>query len=178
MQSHPDFRIMTKMHPLDFDFGAEGGLEFMLGSIIARADPIPVTLTIPFLRRRRQAIGSIGPFGVRLEPVKGTVRTDKFRVGGTLGKEGLGCRMEGDMACETECDVTGTIPGKTGRISFEMGDDRGRDPHHHHRHEHHDHDHHDDHHDHDHHDDHDDHHDGGHHGGPDGGSGKPGRRGD
>ena len=129
MRSHPDFRVTAKMHPVDFELGADGGLEFVLGAIAAHSEAIPLTITIPFLRRGAgvQAVGSIGPFGLRLGPVEGSVRTAKFRLGGTLGKEGMNCRMEGDVGCETECDIKGTVPGKTGRISLEMGD--GDDPH-------------------------------------------------
>ena len=126
MQGSPEFKLQVTSSPFAFDVNAEGAVKLALGPISARIDEIPVTLTIPFLRRRggAQTIGAIGPFRVRLDALDLEVRPFGVRIGGLVGKDGMTCSLEGKIGCRTEFDVDGTIPGKVAKASVELVDER------------------------------------------------------
>ena len=125
MQGTPELKLRVRSAPISFEVGAEGALKLVIGPITAHVDAVPVTLTIPFLRRggKPQTIGSIGPFGVHVKPVDAEVRPVEARLAGILGKDGMECDLEGKVGCRTELDVVGTIPGKVAKASLEMVDD-------------------------------------------------------
>jgi hypothetical protein len=122
MQGSPELKLRARTGPVDFQVGAEGSVKLALGPFTARVDEVPVTLTIPFLRRGGgvRTIGSVGPFSVRVTAVDAEVRPVDVRVAGVVGKDGLDGNLEGKVGCRTELDVEGTIPGKVAKASFEM----------------------------------------------------------
>lgn len=125
MQGTPEFKLRVKSAPIAFDVGAEGALKLVIGPITVRVDEVPVTMTIPFLRRGGglRTIASIGPFVVHVKPVDAEVRPVEARVSGILGKDGMECDLDGKVGCRTELDVAGTVPGKVAKASIEMVDE-------------------------------------------------------
>lgn len=126
VQGHPEFTLAMKSHPVDFDAGAEGSLKVATGPIDARIDAVTVTLVIPFLHRRSaRVVGSIGPFGVHVEPFDVQVRDLGIHVAGVLGKEGMQCHVDGQMACHMELDLHGDVPGRITKAAIELTPDDG-----------------------------------------------------
>lgn len=124
MQGHPEFQVRAKSNPIGFELDAEGSLKLQIGSLTAKIDEIPVTLRIPFLRRGggMLTVGSIGAFGVHIQPIEAELRPFGVRIGGVLGKDGLECECEGNIGCKTSLDVDGVIPGKVTRVAFDVGE--------------------------------------------------------
>ena len=97
-------------------------MKLAVGPLTANVDEVPVTLTIPVLRRGGgvRTIATVGPFSVRVNAVEVEVRPVDARVSGVVGKEGLEGNLDGKIGCKTELDVEGTLPGKVAKASFEM----------------------------------------------------------
>ena len=125
MQGSPELKLRCHSAPIAFEVGTEGSVKVFLGPVTAQVEEVPLTLTIPFLRRAGgvQTIGSIGPVAFRLTPVDAEVRPADLRVAGVVGKDGMDCSLEGKVGCKTELDVDGTIPGKVAKASIEMVDE-------------------------------------------------------
>jgi len=122
MQGSPELTLRARTGPVDFQVAADGSVKLAVGPLTARVDEVPVTLTIPFLRRGGgvRTIATVGPFSVRLNAVDVELRPVDARVSGVVGKDGLDGNLEGKIGCRTELDVEGTIPGKVAKASFEM----------------------------------------------------------
>lgn len=122
MQGNPEFKLQAKCNPIGFEVTADGSLKLQTGPIAAEIGEIPITLRIPFLRRAGgvRIIGSIGPFGVRLQPIDAKLQSISLRIGGTLGKESLACDLEGRIACKTEVDLAASIPAKVTKVAFDV----------------------------------------------------------
>ena len=126
IQGTPQFTIRAKHGPFAFEAGAEGTLKIATGAIAGRIDEIPITLAIPFLRRRGgvRTVASIGAFGVQIQPLDVEIRAFGVRCSGVLAKDGTSCGVDGQMACKMDVDLTGTVPGRVTKASIEMaGDD-------------------------------------------------------
>jgi hypothetical protein len=125
MEGSPKFRVLARSSPIGFEASADGSVKGLAGPFVARVDEIPLALRIPFLRRRRglETVGSIGAFRVRVERFEVEAQAFGVRVGGILAKEGMRCTMAGTVACKTEIDMTGTIPGKVAKVAIQLADE-------------------------------------------------------
>jgi hypothetical protein len=125
MEGSPKFRLFARSSPIGFEASADGSAKGLAGPFVARVDEIPFTLRIPFLRRGRglQTVASIGTFGVRLERFEVEAQAFGVRVGGILAKDVMRCTMGGTVACKTEIDMTGTIPGKVAKVAIQLADE-------------------------------------------------------
>ncbi|HYM02054.1 MAG TPA: hypothetical protein VET85_03845 [Stellaceae bacterium] len=118
----PEFAVRAKAEPIGFGLAGEGSLECRTGEIGAHVSAIPIRMRIPFLKHHHGevVVGSIGPFGVRLDPVAVEARAFGVRVDGVLGGEdGIECALEGTVNCRMEIDVTGQVPGKLVKAAIE-----------------------------------------------------------
>ncbi len=125
MQGSPELKLQAKCNPIGFEVTADGSLKLQTGPIAAEIGEIPITLRIPFLRRAGgvRIVGSIGAFGVRVQPIDAELRPISLRIGGTLGKDGLACDLEGRIGCKTEVDLDASIPAKVTRVAFDVAED-------------------------------------------------------
>jgi hypothetical protein len=129
MQGNPTFRVRTKSGPIAVEVSGEGALRVAAGPVTARIDEIPITLTIPFLRRNGgvQTVASVGGFCVQLERFDVDVPAFGVRVHGVVGKDGMQCTIGGKIGCKTELDLSGTIPGKVARVAIQIADEEDVD---------------------------------------------------
>lgn len=121
MEGSPEFKLQAKLKPTAFEAGGEGSLKVVTGPITARVEEIPISLTIPFLRRGGGVVmvASIGVFGVRLDPIEAKLQAFGVRFDGVLGKDGMEGSLEGTVACRMELDLAGTLPGRVAEAAIE-----------------------------------------------------------
>ncbi len=110
----PEFHMQAKTGPLAFKLEGDGAVEVHTGEIRCTIEEIPVRMQVPFLRRHhgRVLVASVGPFGVKLEPLEVKLRALGARIAGVVGPDGLDCALEGKVNCKMEVDITGKIPRK------------------------------------------------------------------
>jgi hypothetical protein len=108
VSAHPDLSIRLRLKPFEFALGGQGSFAVTTGDIHVRFDEIPVSVAIPFLRRRFVA-GSVGPFGVRIKPFEAQFRAFGLDLKGVLGRENATAEAEvharGD--CKAEIEISG-----------------------------------------------------------------------
>jgi hypothetical protein len=119
--AHPDLNLKVKAAPMSVDLGGHGALAISIGELEAHCDAIPLSVTIPFLRRRggRVIAGAVGPFGVRLKPVEAQVRAFDVGVHGMVGKDGIDLDLRGVGACKAEIEASGKLPAKVIKAAVE-----------------------------------------------------------
>jgi hypothetical protein len=110
----PEFHLRANTGPLAFKLEGDCTVEVHTGEIRGTVDEIPIRMHVPFLRRLhgRVLVASVGPFGVKLEPLEVKLRALGARIAGVVGPEGLEGAVEGKVSCEMEIDVMGKIPRK------------------------------------------------------------------
>ena len=110
----PQFNVNAKSGPLALEMAGECSFSVITEEIIARIDRIPVLVTIPFLKRGGGvvAVGAIGPFRGRLEPVKASAQAFGVRFDGVLGKDGINCDIAGSASCKGDVHIDATIPAE------------------------------------------------------------------
>jgi hypothetical protein len=110
----PEFHLRAKTGPIAFELEGEGAVELRTGAIRAEIGEIPISMRVPFLKRHhgRVLVASVGPFGIKLEPLELQLRALGAQIAGVVGPEGLDCALEGKVSCKMEVDVTGKIPRK------------------------------------------------------------------
>lgn len=120
----PQFKIHATSGPIGFRAGAKGSVQLDVGALDGHVSEIPIRLRIPFLRSGGgvRNIGSIGAFGVRVEPFAVAAEGFGVQLDGTLGTEGMRCDLDGSVACRMEMELAGTLPGRIARASIEMAD--------------------------------------------------------
>jgi hypothetical protein len=84
--AHPEIDVRVKMKPFEFQVGGEATFSLATGDIRFRVEEIPVYVAIPFLKRR-VAAGSVGPFGVHVQPFEARLHASGIDARGVLGKE-------------------------------------------------------------------------------------------
>jgi hypothetical protein len=104
LAAHPELVARVRMQPFKFEVGSRGALEVSLGDVHLHFDEIPIRLRVPFLSRRVLA-GSVGPFGVRMEPVEGRIRCAEMVTEGVLGGEESGVDVRLDGACRATAEI-------------------------------------------------------------------------
>jgi len=117
----PDFKLSAKLAPVGFEVGTDGSFTVETGPIGARCEAFPITLTIPFLRRRRGrvVVAVLGPSGLRIEPFEAHVRAAAFDIKGVIGTDGLQGDLEGSGSCKLDVDATGNLPAKIVKAAIE-----------------------------------------------------------
>lgn len=106
--AHPDLKFRVKMRALDFQVGGEASFELQTGKIHVRFDEIPISVAIPFLARRVIA-GSVGPFGVHLNPFEAKFRAFGFDARGVLGRENAEAEVHTQGDCKAEIVISGKL---------------------------------------------------------------------
>lgn len=117
--AHPDLNLKVKVAPMAVELNSDGTLGIRIGELEARCDAIPLSLRIPFLRRRRVVAGSVGPFGVHIKPIEAQLRALDMRLRGILGKDGMEWDLRGIGACKAEIEGSGRIPAKVADAALE-----------------------------------------------------------
>jgi hypothetical protein len=105
LAGHPELAARVRLQPLPFEVVHDGAVELALGDVRVHFDEIPIRLRIPFLRRRVLA-GSLGPFGVRLQPVDARIRAVEAVTRGVLGGEDSGVEVRLEGAFHARVEVT------------------------------------------------------------------------
>lgn len=128
MVSNPDFRMAAKLQPIPFTASARGKLHAHVGPFQIKVDRIPITVRIPFLRRRRArvVIAEIGGFGLHVTPIHAALEEIAVTFGGVLGdEEGLSGALSGDVGCQTTMEVEGRVHAKGAKLvlALDEGDD-------------------------------------------------------
>jgi hypothetical protein len=125
--AHPDFEVHGKLAPVGFDIGSEGSFSIAMGPIRARCEALPITLRIPFLRRRqgRVVAALLGPSGLQVGPFEAHVNASGVSITGTVGTEdGLHADLMGGGSCKMEVDAKGNFPVRMAKAAVEgMADD-------------------------------------------------------
>jgi len=107
--AHPDVHLRMKMKPLDFEIRGEASFALVTGDIHIRFDEIPLTMAVPFLRRRVVA-GSIGPFGVHVKPFEAQLRAFGLDTRGVIGSDKGEVDLHATGHCKAEIEITGKVP--------------------------------------------------------------------
>ena len=111
VSAHPDISLRLKTKPVEFKIGGEASFALTTGDIHVRVDEVPVTMAIPFLRRR-VVVGSLGPFGVHVRPFEAQMRAFGIDARGVLGREAGEAELAVIGNCKAEIEMSGKLPGK------------------------------------------------------------------
>jgi len=106
--AHPDVNFRVKMKAFEFEIGGQGSFAVTTGDIHVRFDEIPIRVTIPFLTRRVVA-GSVGPFGVQIEPFEAQFRAFGLDMRGVLGRENVEADVHAKGDCKAEIEISGKL---------------------------------------------------------------------
>lgn len=104
LAGHPKLAARVRMKPFQFEVAGQGAFELAVGDVHLHFDEIPIHLRIPFLKRRVLA-GSVGPFGMRMEPVKARVRATEVVTRGVMGGDDSGLDLNLDGACRASIEI-------------------------------------------------------------------------
>lgn len=112
LHGSPEAKFKTRSGPLGVKLEGSGSLEVKTEDVTGHVGQIPVWVTIPFLKRNGGvvAVGAIGPFGVRLDPMQATINAFGVCLNGVLGPEGLSCEMEAVGSGKIHVDVEANMP--------------------------------------------------------------------
>lgn len=105
----PDLDLKVRISPLAFEYACRGTVAVAVGDVRLHVDEIPLYMRIPFLHRRVRA-GSIGPFGVRLNPFETQLRAMDMEIRGMIGREETDLNLRGTGDCKAEVEITGKLP--------------------------------------------------------------------
>lgn len=124
MRSSPNFKVDADVHPIGIDSTIAGSFEGGVSAIAASIGEIPVKVAIPFLKRKEKTlIASIGGFKIKLNPFHIKVDNAKVHVKGTLGPDGIKGRLDCQVACRTDVDMSGEVTGKPGIFKLDLGEE-------------------------------------------------------
>jgi hypothetical protein len=112
--AEPHFKLRAKLAPVGFEIGSGGSFTIATGHIRARCEEFPITLRIPFLRRRRGRVVAavLGPSGLHIEPFEAHFRAMDVSITGVIGNNGLEGDLEGGGTCKMEIEVDGELPAR------------------------------------------------------------------
>ena len=106
VRGNPQFTLRAKPGPFKCEVDAAGSVKVACGPIDARVSRVPIALRIPFLKRRHGVqIASVGPCGIRIQPMEVEIHALALHVAGVLAKDGMACEVTGNVACDLE-DLT------------------------------------------------------------------------
>jgi len=121
IKGNPRFTLSAKPGPFKAEADAQGALKIACGRIDARVSRVPISMRIPFLHRRSSVqIGSVGPCRLSIHPMEVEINALALHVGAVLAKDGMPCEVRGDVACDLEMDLTGSIPGRITKAAVEL----------------------------------------------------------
>jgi hypothetical protein len=121
VKGNPTFTLSARPGPFKAEADAQGSLKIGCGRIDARVSRVPISMRSPFLQRRTSVqIGSVGPCSVRIQPMEVEISALALHVGAVLAKDGMPCEVRGDLACDLEVDLTGSIPGRITKAAVEL----------------------------------------------------------
>jgi hypothetical protein len=125
---NPKFTLSARPGPFKVEADAQGSLKIATGQIEARVSRVPISMRIPFLRRRPPVqVGSVGPCTVEIKPVSLEIQAASVHVDAVIAKDGMPCEVTGTVDCNMEMDLSGTIPGRITKAAIEMAADPGSD---------------------------------------------------
>ena len=114
MKSCPSVKLDASVSPLDFKTSISGAFRGEAGPFAGKIGEIPVRMSIPFLKRRRVVVASIGGFPLALERFSVNVEEAGLNVNGTIGLEGIRADIDSKIDCSTDMDIKGHVEGKVG----------------------------------------------------------------
>jgi hypothetical protein len=121
IKGNPQFTLSAKPGPFKVEADAQASLKIATGEIDARLSRVPIAMRIPFLARPRSIqIGSVGPLRLRIRPIEVDINPVAVRVAGVIAKDGMACEVRGNVACDMEMDLTGSIPGRITKAAVEL----------------------------------------------------------
>jgi hypothetical protein len=114
LHAHPDLNLRIDAAPLAFECHGSASFPLSTGPFEVSLKELPISLAIPFLRRRhrRVVVASVGPVRLRLNPIDVKLEARDISIGGVVGKEGISSTLHGTGACKAEIGVTGKVPIK------------------------------------------------------------------
>jgi hypothetical protein len=121
VQGNPKFEVVAKAEPVGLRAGCEGSVRVRVGEVRGEVGQIPIMLAVPFLGGTR-VLGTVGPFGVRLDPFELSIEECELRFDAVIGPEGLTGGLEGQIGCRMQIDVDGTLPGRVSKAAIEFAD--------------------------------------------------------
>ncbi len=121
IRGNPQFTLRAKPGPFKVEADAQGSLKIACGSIDARLGRVPIAIRIPFLKRPRSVqVASVGPCDLRIQPMEVNIHALAVHVAGVLAKDGMACEVTGNIACDLEVDLSGSVPGRITKAAIEM----------------------------------------------------------
>ena len=114
LQSSPGLELVNRLEPFRCSAHVHGRVTAETGAIVVHFAEVPVTLRIPFLKRRSSVItvGAVGPAKLKVDPLTCSLKELDFHCDATVGdKEGLTFFTEGKMHCSSELGVEGVAGG-------------------------------------------------------------------
>ena len=124
IKGNPKFTLSAKPGPFKVEADAQASLKIACGQIDARLSRVPIAMRIPFLQRPRSVqIGSVGPFTLRVRPLEVDINPIAVRVAGVIAKDGMACEVRGNVECDLDVDLTGSIPGRITKAAVELAAD-------------------------------------------------------
>jgi hypothetical protein len=127
MRSNPSFAMENTFSPIGFNGGIKGTLSAEVGTIAIGINEIPVSMRVPFLKRKKSVVllGKVGAFKVKIDPVTLNIREVSFGAEGVLGTgKGMHVSTQGRVACRTEMQTAGQAAGHLGIGSVSFGDEK------------------------------------------------------
>lgn len=108
----PEAKLKVHSGPMDGRIEGGGTLEVRTEEIGCKIGQIPVYVTIPFLKRAGGvvAVGAIGPFGAKLDPIQATMKAFGVSLNAALCENGFNFDVEGLGSGKVSVDVEAKIP--------------------------------------------------------------------
>ncbi len=128
MQSAPTVELDAKIDPLKLDTTAGGSLQGQVGPFVARVGEIPIRVTVPFLRRRRPVLASVGGFRIKLDAVQLEVASAAVDIKGVVGADGIDMKANAKVDCDTDMKVKGWASGQVNLPTVDLGEEPEPEP--------------------------------------------------
>jgi hypothetical protein len=114
LHGHPDLSFRARIDPIEADLRCEGAFNLATSPIRARVGVVPVTMRIPFLRRRHGAVQAmaIGPFEVEIDPFEAKLKIVECLAKAKIGKDALQVEATGVGACGLDINLSAEVPPK------------------------------------------------------------------
>lgn len=123
MQSAPSITLDTHIDPLAFKLSMQGRFRGELGPFHASIGEFPVRMAIPFLKRRRPIIVTIGSIPLELGRFQFNLENAALDGSGVVGQEGIQATINAKIDCTTDMDLKGKATGRVGVSHLDLGDD-------------------------------------------------------
>ncbi len=108
LATHPDVHLRVRLKPVDFEVAFQGDVSVATSDVQVNLSEIPVTVAVPFLRRRVVA-GSVGPFGLHIKPFEAQFKTSGIRTQGVIGKKETEFDLHATGHCRAEAEIVGGL---------------------------------------------------------------------